>query len=104
MFQGFHQDGWQFLIELQHNNNREWFESQKDRFKNQLETPAKAFMDSMIGAMAPEFGALMGKVFRIYRDVRFSKDKTPYNTHVRIAFSTAEEKGHCGLNPAYFFS
>lgn len=88
MFQGFSKDGATFLKELAQNNNKEWFAENKKRFKGNLETPAKEF----VAAVEDELqGDWKGKIFRIYRDLRFSKDKTPYNTHLRIGFSAPEE-------------
>ena len=47
---------------------------------------------------------LGSKLFRIYRDVRFSKDKTPYNTHVRMLFHNIEVESSCGDKPVFCFS
>jgi uncharacterized protein (TIGR02453 family) len=84
MFEGFPKDGVLFLKELTDNNDKEWFADQKKRFKSQLEAPAKAFVAEMEDRLGEEWNS---KIFRIYRDVRFSKDKTPYNTHLRIGFT-----------------
>lgn len=90
MFSGFHADGPQFLDELSNNNTKDWFHANKSRFKESLETPAKDFVAQMIDALGEGW---KGKIFRIYRDLRFSKDKTPYNTHLRIGFFKDREAG-----------
>ncbi len=74
-----------FLTELHNNNNREWFTQNKPWYQ-QAHSDFKLFIDDLIPHMAqtePMLSGLMAKdcVYRIYRDVRFSKDKTPYKTH-----------------------
>ncbi|MCX6145362.1 MAG: DUF2461 domain-containing protein [Ignavibacteriales bacterium] len=89
-FGGFPRDGIDFMKRLKRNNNRLWFE----RHKEEYETLVKLPMQSLIAALqphlevfAPEFDIHPKKsLFRIYRDVRFSKDKTPYKTHVAAHF------------------
>ena len=89
-FAGFPQRGIDFMKQLKRNNNRPWFEKHKDEYEAFVKLP----MQSLIVALqphferfAPEFDAHPKKsLFRIYRDVRFSKDKTPYKTHVAAHF------------------
>lgn len=82
-----------FLAELAQNNRREWFRSQRDRCREQVEAPSLAF----VRAVAPGLVGISphilcdprpigGSVMRIYRNVRFSRDKTPYRTSVGIRF------------------
>ncbi len=74
-----------FLEELKKNNTREWFEDHKTRFKN-LETGFKAFCKTTKARMQ-EFDVIeREKVFRIYRDVRFSKNKQPYKANRSVIF------------------
>jgi uncharacterized protein (TIGR02453 family) len=105
-FDGFPKDATKFLTELKKNNNRGWFNANKDRYKSSVEGPAKEFLEDMADRLTDLAKApLGGKVFRIYRDVRFSKDKTPYNSHVRVAFFTSEAaQGSCGMKPGFYFS
>lgn len=85
-FEGFPQKGIDFLKRLKRNNNRSWFAEHKDEYEAHVKEP----MQSLIAALrpsfeqfAPEFDINPKKsMFRIYRDVRFSKDKSPYKTHV----------------------
>ena len=105
-FDGFPEETVAFLAGLAMHNDRVWFTAHKSDYKTHVEAPAKAFLESMSGILSDLVGQeLGGKVFRIHRDVRFSKDKTPYNTHVRMAFfPNVVSKGSCGLKPSFFFS
>jgi uncharacterized protein (TIGR02453 family) len=82
-----------FLKKLSKNNNREWFEKNKPRYleiKEQFEGFTSDVLNELV-KFDESLGGLEPKklVFRIYRDVRFSKDKTPYKTHVSAGFSSA---------------
>ena len=105
-FNGFPVQGIDFLRALQTNNNRDWFEQNKPVFKEHLETPAKAFFAAMkekLVALSDQ--SMEGKIFRIYRDVRFSKDKTPYNTYIRMSFVGVNKVATaCTSNPGFYFS
>jgi uncharacterized protein (TIGR02453 family) len=73
-----------FLKELTANNNRDWFQANKDRYQV-AQTEAKAFLEEVEKALNKFDQIEKKKLFRIYRDVRFSKDKTPYNTALRMS-------------------
>jgi uncharacterized protein (TIGR02453 family) len=105
-FSGFPEAGVRFLADLERNNDRAWFNANKAVFKTEVEGPAKAFAEALAEALHPVAGRpLAGKLFRMHRDTRFSKDKTPYNAHVRIAIGPAEQlSGMVGDLPRYFFS
>lgn len=75
-----------FLLELEKNNNKEWFEKNKPTFKSH-ETGVKAFFEAVKDRLNHHDEIEKMKMFRIYRDVRFSKDKTPYKTHFAGSFS-----------------
>ena len=86
----------QFLYELSQNNNRDWFEKNKKRYEKDLKKPFEDTVAAVIAAIAtfePAFGNLTPKdcIFRLYRDTRFSKDKTPYKNHVSAAFTPKEK-------------
>ena len=92
-FTGFNKEGIQFLSNLSQNNNKLWFDQNKQIFKNKLESPAKAFLSAIITELDISFNLKVeGKIFRIYRDIRFSKDKTPYNSHLRMSFTIPGKK------------
>lgn len=78
-------DVFSFFKELENNNNREWFEPQKKRFKA-LEAEVKQFATDLTAQMNEHDSVDKFKLFRLYRDVRFSKDKTPFKTHFGISF------------------
>ncbi len=74
-----------FLRELAKNNNREWFHAHKDRYQESLEM-FREFAAKLLEGIVQFDPALAGldpkeTIFRIYKDVRFSRDKTPYKTH-----------------------
>jgi uncharacterized protein (TIGR02453 family) len=83
-----------FLGGLRDNNNRDWFEAHKATFKSGIEAPLKLLTDLFAEDLSQKTGAShAGKVGRIYRDVRFSKDKSPYNTHVHAYWMQTGEAG-----------
>lgn len=89
-----------FYSELAQNNNRDWFNENKTRYETQLKKPAKLLLETI----APKLGAMLDqtvttKLFRANRDVRFSKDKTPYSLHLHMMWSP---QGN-GTQPVYFF-
>ena len=72
-----------FLAELAQNNDRVWFDAHKQAFKTEIEGPAKLLTELFAEDLSRLTGAAHeGKMGRIYRDVRFSKDKSPYNTYL----------------------
>jgi len=73
-------DIFSFFKELEQNNNREWFEAHKPKFKV-LETSVKQFGTALNDQLNTHDSIERFKLFRIDRDVRFSKDKTPFKTH-----------------------
>ncbi|HHC09307.1 MAG TPA: DUF2461 domain-containing protein [Actinobacteria bacterium] len=82
-----------FLRELADHNDRAWFEAHRDDYVRDVEAPALDFIDAVrdpLAELAPHFVAdarrIGGSLFRIHRDLRFTKDKTPYKTHVGIHF------------------
>lgn len=78
----------QFLNRLKKNNNREWFNAHKEEYKI-LEADVKEFYNSINLGLQKTDQIDKLKMFRIYRDVRFSKDKTPYNLHFSGYFGRA---------------
>jgi uncharacterized protein (TIGR02453 family) len=95
-------DSLDFLSDLSKNNNREWFNMNKDRYSRAHENII-AFADALLAEMNEhdmiETASGKKSVFRIYRDVRFSKDKTPYNTHWSGSLKRATKK----LRGGYYF-
>jgi len=92
-FTGFPKDFFAFFRELKNDNERAWFEANKQRFRDSVQAP----MSDFISAMAPKLAVISkqfvadprpngGSMFRIYRDVRFAKDKRPYKEHAACHF------------------
>jgi len=82
-----------FLTSLNTNNNRDWFDRHKQEYEYAVRTPALDFIAAMaedIEALSPHFLAVPRKVggslMRVYRDVRFGKDKRPFKTNIGIQF------------------
>ncbi|MBI4820365.1 MAG: DUF2461 domain-containing protein [Deltaproteobacteria bacterium] len=89
----------QFLRELAANNDRAWFEAQRARYESAVKGPLLSFIGDFAGELAkisPNFVAdprpSGGSMFRIYRDTRFAKDKSPYKTHAAAHFRHASAK------------
>ena len=84
-----------FLSELEKNNARPWFEEHRSAYQ-QAKERFDALADQIIAAFRPveDWGAIRAKdcVIRIYRDVRFSKDKSPYRTSLAASFATGGRK------------
>ena len=76
----------QFLTDLEQNNNRDWFTEHKPRFVKIQNDVKKLFLEMQVNLEKHDEIEKM-KIYRIYRDVRFSKDKTPYNPRLAVSFS-----------------
>lgn len=94
-FQGFPRETFLFLADLSAHNQKAWFDANKDRFRRFVEQPVQDFVSVMRAHLIRTFRDIQhleGKVFRIHRDIRFSKDKSPYKTHIGIRFSEDASK------------
>ncbi|MBK8504598.1 MAG: DUF2461 domain-containing protein [Saprospiraceae bacterium] len=96
----------QFLKDLRENNDRDWFNANKERYQ-----VAKEEFDQFIGGLIAEIGKFdpavthftaKDCVFRIYRDVRFSKDKSPYKTHFGAHITSAPKKSEIHTRAGYY--
>jgi uncharacterized protein (TIGR02453 family) len=89
-FEGFPKRGLDFLRKLKRNNNRDWFTTHKSECEEYVKFPMQCYVASLkplFQDFAPEFELNPKRsLFRIYRDTRFSKDKTPYKTHSAAHF------------------
>ncbi len=106
-FNGFPAEGRKFLADLSQNNNRDWFQKNKKDYQRFVKIPAEMLKDVLCGTLSEELGRdIQGKIFRINRDLRFSKDKTPYNCHVRMMFwpSSDDETNADALGAAFMLS
>ncbi len=96
----FHQlipDARTFLSDLAANNSRDWFNTHKARYDAELKRPAILLLEQFAQRIGEGTGI---KLFRPQRDVRFSKDKTPYNTHLHLLWTLP---GDTGLPVGFFF-
>ena len=95
-FVGFPSTTLQFLEELRASNEREWFEENKARYEALVREPALDFITAMsppLAKLSDHFVAapkkVGGSLMRVYKDTRFSRDKTPYKTNIGIQFRHA---------------
>jgi uncharacterized protein (TIGR02453 family) len=96
-----------FLGELAANNEREWFAANKHRYESCVLEPALRFIERMgplIEKISPHFTAIPkrtgGSLMRVYRDTRFSRDKTPYKTNIGMQFR--HERGQDVHAPGFY--
>jgi len=89
-FRGFSPDALQFLVDLAFNNERAWFQPRKQEYERLLKEPLEALCSDLAVELAARDIPLRSdpqkSPFRIYRDTRFSKDKSPYKTNVAASF------------------
>ena len=93
-FTGFPAEGVQFLRDLSENNNKDWFQAHKQTYIDTVQQPAVAFVEALGEQLSAEFPPISydtrlngsGSLMRIYRDTRFSADKSPYKTQVAMMF------------------
>jgi uncharacterized protein (TIGR02453 family) len=95
-FQGFGKRFFCFFAELAENNEKTWFEANRARYEADVKTPLADFVVALspkLAKIAPSFIADPKRsTFRIHRDVRFSKDKSPYKTNAGLSFRHARGK------------
>ena len=114
-FTGFRPEAIDFLADLAANNEREWFNPRKADYERLLKGPIEALVAALAERLAARDIPLQAdpkrSIFRIYRDTRFSKDKSPYKTHLGASFpwlersadgTLAEADGSAHGNGGYF--
>ena len=106
-FSGFPPATLQFLKTLKRNNDREWFQKNKDRYEAAFLEPSLAFIAAMerpLQQISPYFQAIAkkqgGSLMRIYKDTRFAKDKAPYKTNIGIHF---RHEAGCSVHAPGFY-
>jgi uncharacterized protein (TIGR02453 family) len=106
MFAGFPAEGMAFFRGLKKNNTRDWFQPRKPIFDEKVKAPMLelvAAVQYQMLAFAPDYIQDPNKaIYRIYRDTRFSNDKTPYKTHIAAVFPRRGMAKHSG--GGYYFS
>jgi len=89
-----------FFRDLRADNSKAFYEPRKAFYRDEIKKPAELFGDLFAEDIARHTGKPHGpKLFRLHRDVRFSKDKTPYNTHLHLLWKQPGER----VSPAWFF-
>ena len=105
-FGGFSLQAMTFFRGLQRNNNREWFQARKQVFEEKVKAPMAELVEAVnreLVRFAPDHVTEPGKaIYRIYRDTRFSADKTPYKTHIAANFPRRGLEKHAGAG--FYFS
>jgi len=107
-FTGFPPETLIFLAELSINNEKPWFEAHRSDYDNYVIEPSRDFVIALgkrLRELAPNIMAdprVNKSIFRIYRDTRFSKDKTPYKTHLALWFPVSQG-GAKFDHPGYYF-
>ncbi len=105
-FAGFPEAGLDFFRKLKKNNKREWFQPRKQIFDESVQAPMLELVDALnaqVARFAPDHVVEPKKsIYRIYRDTRFSNDKTPYKTHIAANFPRHGLGKHDGAG--YYFS
>lgn len=98
----------QFLRELELNNNKPWWEANKQRYEDVVRTPSLTLIEAMaprIADISPHYLAIAkksgGSMMRPFRDIRFSKDKTPYKTNIGLHFK--HRNGKDVHAPGFYF-
>ena len=97
-FPGFSKDGDKFFAQLAARQDREWFKEHKGEYASLWEAPMKALMEELAPKLQKQYSGWKldpPKHFRIYRDVRFAKDKSPFKTNIAamVGFPGGEEIG-----------
>ncbi len=104
-FRGFPKEGLRFLSRLKRNNNRRWFQARKEEYDELVRFPMECLIASLAQRMAdtsPEIEFHPKRsIFRIYRDTRFSHNKTPYKTNIAASFKLRGSKSPMDLPGLY---
>lgn len=102
----FTKDYLDFFKDLAANNHKDWFHANKKRYETSVKDPFKIFVQDMIDTMAKEderfTGEAKNSIFRINRDIRFSKDKSPYKLQMGAVISPGGRKEGMGIPGMYF--
>ena len=105
-FEGFPEEGLSFLRRLKRNNNRPWFQLHKSEYEETVKFPMQCLIAGLAARMsgeAPEFVFDPKRsLFRIYRDVRFSRNKAPYKTNVAAAFGARGKQAGKEDSPGFY--
>lgn len=99
----FSRETFRFLQDLKKHNERAWFTENKARYEEHVKEPALRLIEAFaprLDKLSPHFLATPRSLFRIHRDTRFAKDKSPYKTHVGLHFR--HERSRDAHAPGYY--
>jgi uncharacterized protein (TIGR02453 family) len=108
-FEGFSDEAIQFFLELQAEQSRTWFKAHQDDFTRLCRRPLELFIEELRDRLVPVYAGIVDAephYFRIQRDTRFAKDKTPYKTNIAADMAIrarGEDENEHGI-PGLFFS
>lgn len=113
-FEGFPKEGIAFLRKLKKNNNRPWFHAHKMQYDENVKFPMQCLIASLAHALIDDIPEIefnpKKSIFRIHRDVRFSKNKAPYKTNIAASFELRGDKSptetpglYLGIEPGQIF-
>lgn len=113
-FSGFPREGLGYLKKLKRNNNRQWFAQHRQEYEEDVRFPMQCLIATLSQRMAESASEIefnpKKSIFRIYRDTRFSKNKTPYKTNIAASFTFRGRKGptespglYVGIEPGEIF-
>ena len=107
-FDGFSPEALRFLAQLKRNNRRPWFLKNKETYEQQIKAPMIQLVQALnteLQSFAPEMVTEPKRaIYRIYRDIRFSKDKSPYKTHISALFAPRGSGKHACAGFYFHFS
>ena len=107
-FEGFSTEGLNFLRQLKRNNRRPWFLRNKGTYEQQIKAPMVAVVQALNAELQPFAAEMVTEpkraIYRIYRDVRFSKNKAPYETQIAALFSPRGFPKHACAGFYFHFS
>lgn len=113
-FEGFPKSGIDFLRKLKKNNTREWFAKHKEEYEENVKFPMQCLIAQLAQTLRDDIPEMdfnpKRSIFRIHRDVRFSKNKAPYKTNIAAAFNMRQQRGptetpglYLGIEPGSVF-
>ena len=100
----FSRETFRFLKDLKKHNERAWFEDSRARYEEHVKEPALRLIEDLapkLSKLSPHFLATPRSLYRIHRDTRFAKDKSPFKTHVGLHFR--HERSRDAHAPGYYF-
>jgi uncharacterized protein (TIGR02453 family) len=104
-FPGFEPAAIEFLkkLRIDNNNNKAWFDKHRKIYEEEIKMPVRLLIDDLaikLKKLDPDIAVSYRSIFRINRDIRFAKDKRPYNTHISAGFCFHDTRKD--INPSFY--